>query len=778
LTGNGLPGGSWRTTLLFRQMGMAALMFLVNQSGLSSEAPIVGSYPAPPVERVFTNALQAVHVAAYQITGDPDMTKEALAANLDRYTGTNTTLREIVKAASTLQLRYFAAGYTNVNLTIGREEITNGVVTIHVFRGVLGQIVIDGRRCAPIRVETSTSSGLAAGRSSGPSTNGPAGLPSNPGASASRNAPQTNAAPGLLVRAYEIRGDTLLSTPTLISILGKYTGTNITVPDILKAGNELQMEYRKRGYATVKVTIPPQKLDSNAIVKIRVFEGRLAEINVSNNHYFSSNNVMRGLPSLHANMLLLQPLFEAELDRANANQDRQIYPQIEPGPTPGTTILDLNVKDRLPLHAKVDFNDQNSPGTPDLRVNSSLSYNNLWQLEHSLGLQYSFSPEEYKSGDQWNFYDRPLVANYSGFYRLPFGSFGALENSVLSHPTSFGYDEATRKFRLPPNSGQPEFIAYASRSTIDTGLMTITNRVLTPTNEDITVARKDVQQDLTINESVGFRLSKPLNPSSDLLSSLSVGGDWKSYDFTSFKTNLLTFTTVIRDQNNHPVQTNVSTVPSPVPLTHQMLDYFPLASRYDGTWRDAVGVTTFGLGLSANAWYSGSLSNLQSITASRQSSGHWVTLTPSLSRDLLIHTNWVLSLRAEGQWASQPLISNEQFGIGGINTVRGYHEGEIFGDTGWWAGAEQKTPPYFVGMVYPNHPLSVRGLLFMEYGQAYLLDPQGRPERTPLWGTGFGAAANIGATWGARFIFSWPLLDAGTVNAFNMRFDFSLTAQF
>ena len=73
----------------------------------------------------------------------------------------------------------------------------------------------------------------------------------------------------------------------------------------------------------------------------------------------------------------------------------------------------------MPLHAKVDFNNQNSPGTPDLRVNTSASYQNLWQLEHSVGVQYSFSPEAYKSGESWNFYDQPLVANYGGFYRLP-----------------------------------------------------------------------------------------------------------------------------------------------------------------------------------------------------------------------------------------------------------------------------------------------------------------------------------------------------------------------
>ena len=129
-------------------------------------------------------------------------------------------------------------------------------------------------------------------------------------------------------------------------------------------------------------------------------------------------------------------------------------------------------------------------------------------------------------------------------------------------------------------------------------------------------------------------------------------------------------------------------------------------------------------------------------------------------------------------WASQPLISNEQFGLGGVNSVRGYQEGQVFGDTGWWLGLEQKTPPQVVGLVYRNHPLTVRASAYMEYGEVYLLDPQGRQDRTPLWGTGFGGVASIGATWETRLLVSWPLLTAGTAHAGVPRLNFSLSAQF
>ena len=229
---------------------------------------------------------------------------------------------------------------------------------------------------------------------------------------------------------------------------------------------------------------------------------------------------------------------------------------------------------------------------------------------------------------------------------------------------------------------------------------------------------------------------------------------------------------------------------SPVPPTHRLLEYVPLALRYDGSLKDSQGVTTFGVGVSGNSWFSGSTPNLQGITASARSTGYWMALTPSLGRDLLIplppssgrglliQTNWVLSLHADGQVASEPLLANEQFGVGGVASVRGYHEGEVFGDDGWHITTEQKTPYYVVGTVYGNHPLTVRGSIFMDYGEACLLDPGQRQGRTQLWGVGFGGVASIGANWEARFLFSWPLLSAGLTEAAQPRFDFGLSAQF
>ena len=240
--------------------------------------------------------------------------------------------------------------------------------------------------------------------------------------------------------------------PTISMILTNVPGafgTNVSFDKIQKVVMELRKAYRDRGFTTVYVGLPQQRL-TNGTVKVQVVEGRLSAIMVKGNHYYSSNNIMRAVPGLTTNMILNATTFQAEVNRANANQDRQISGVIEPGPDPGTSDLILQVKDRLPVHAKIELNNDSSPGTPDLRVNSSAVYDNLWQLDQALGVQYSFSPELYKQGSQWQFYDLPSVANYSTFYRIPLGNPEAIDNEIAAQPGSFGYDEATRKFNLLP----------------------------------------------------------------------------------------------------------------------------------------------------------------------------------------------------------------------------------------------------------------------------------------------------------------------------------------
>jgi len=71
---------------------------------------------------------------------------------------------------------------------------------------------------------------------------------------------------------------------------------------------------------------------------------------------------------------------------------------------------------------------------------------------------------------------------------------------------------------------------------------------------------------------------------------------------------------------------------------------------------------------------------------------NYIILRPSLVRQQVLPGAWSLIGKIDGQVASGPLISSEQYTGGGVDSVRGYTEAERVGDNGARASVELRTP--------------------------------------------------------------------------------------
>src|ERR1043166_4528307 len=621
-----------------------------------------------------------------------------------------------------------------------------------------------------------------------PAEKPPPEKPAEPRTASPTNTPPAKPALTFKVDGYSITGNTLFGYGELDPIFSKYIGPAVTFDSIRQAISELQMAYRNRGFVTVAVSLPPQQL-TNGLVKLQVTEGRLAEINILNNHHFSSNNIMRALPSLQTNILLNSLVFQRDLDRANANRDRQIYPVIGPGPDHGTTALNLKVKDRMPLHARLELNNYSTPGTPDLRINSALQYNNLWQLEHQAGVQYSFTPEEMKAESQLpNFYDQPLVANYSGFYRMPLDFDRDRDRGTPLRLTDFGYDEVTKRFRAPPAREFADIIFFASRSFSDTGANVVQETDTQPpdfaTGGGLQVKDIVTAQTLTKNEGLGFRFSEPVPLVSGWHSSLSAGADYKSFRASTIQEEVSTFA-FYKLISTNPIILQPEPITNPIPpkMTNfsDSVEYVPLSISWDISKPDKWGQTSFGTGLSFNfSELFDNKSAFQHAAHSSKASGNYVVLTPNLTREQNIYKGWGVRFHADGQWANEPLINNEQFGAGGQPGPRGYREGQEYGDTGWRVSLEPHTPLWNVALgENKSLPATVRLSAFTDYAQRYLLSAQpGRPESLAMWSAGLAISASRGEHFDVRLTLGLPLIDVPGLQAGTPRLSFAVSAQF
>ncbi len=599
------------------------------------------------------------------------------------------------------------------------------------------------------------------------------------------------------VDRYEVQGNTVLSSNLISRILEPYTGAAVDISRITNAMAVLQKEYFQRGFVTVKVSAPPQKV-TNRVVFFQVTEGRLATVKILHNRYFSSNNIMRALPYVKSlesgERILNSKVFQTELDRANSNPDRQISPEVRPGPEPGTTALILDVKDRLPLHGRLDFDNYSPPGTPELRVNANASYGNLWDLDHTVGLQYGFSPETLKPSVEndthlsLNPLDAPDVTYYSGFYRAPLGAPTGAEEQIAQDQTHFGYNETTKQFVQPPATGRPEFTAYASRTT--TG-PTIYGPESTVVNTSLlTIQQQIISQQYTSQSTAGGRFSFPLPASEGIQSSWSVGMDYKDDKVVTLPTNYFYYTTVVTHGNNssQPPTIVQSSIGIPGVKTYPSLNYTPLFLGWTGSRQDhwfqrgtpADLWSRFDGGLSLAAGTGGTITRERAFPAlianSTEATTEFVAVRPQLSRTQVLPDNFTAYGSLAGQWANEPLLNLEQFELGGNASVRGYREGELYADTGWVGQVELRSPVFWRGASALK--VGTQLTAFTDYGEGYqLVQGAAQNSNQSLWGAGVGLNFHFGSHVESHALIAWPLLNSAFSTAGRARIMFSLSAQ-
>lgn len=121
------------------------------------------------------------------------------------------------------------------------------------------------------------------------------------------------------------------------------------------------------------------------------------------------------------------------------------------------------------------------------------------------------------------------------------------------------------------------------------------------------------------------------------------------------------------------------------------IHYLPFTVGWDGSWSEAGHEAR--VGLSFNFHVPGLVGTAQEFADKRYKGlASYSYLKGSFERKESIYSDWSLSARGSWQYSTQALISNEQFSIGGVDTVRGYHESAAAGDNALALTLEASTP--------------------------------------------------------------------------------------
>ncbi len=157
----------------------------------------------------------------------------------------------------------------------------------------------------------------------------------------------------------------------------------------------------------------------------------------------------------------------------------------------------------------------------------------------------------------------------------------------------------------------------------------------------------------------------------------------------------------------------------------------PFTIGYDGGWVYPRNQFNYHIDVASNI--SGGRNNkdadYQAVRTGAKSD--WRVIHYSMNYGHSFENKNSFNVRVQGQAASEPLISGEQFGIGGVATVRGYEERSVLGDYGYQLSLEYR--------LLPITDYRVSLFVFTDYAKVKRNNLQaGELESTDISSTGFG----------------------------------------
>ena len=223
---------------------------------------------------------------------------------------------------------------------------------------------------------------------------------------------------------------------------------------------------------------------------------------------------------------------------------------------------------------------------------------------------------------------------------------------------------------------------------------------------------------------LGIRLIKPLPSLDNFYHSVSLGFDYKSF-------------------GQKIVFGNVSDAP---------VTYLPLTANYTATWQESKNITQ--LNTDVLLGIRGLVADESEFADRRDGAKpNFFVAKAELQRTQALPKDFEGFITLDAQYSGSPLIANEQYLAGGLDTVRGYLESEVSGDRAIHSTLELRSPPLFKNISWIKD-----FKLFAFYDIARLNTIDADP--ATLAGTGLGMRVKAARGINLNLDFAVPLKDA------------------
>jgi hemolysin activation/secretion protein len=248
---------------------------------------------------------------------------------------------------------------------------------------------------------------------------------------------------------------------------------------------------------------------------------------------------------------------------------------------------------------------------------------------------------------------------------------------------------------------------------------------------------------------VGVRAIFPFEATRNYNHSVSLGVDYKKFD--------------------ESVLLGADTIDTPI-------SYLPWTARYDGTFSGEDYQFRFNV---TGTWHFRDVGADDAEFTNKRifAKSSFAHLRVNASYTHFFESGYRLMGNIKTQVASDPLISNEQFGAGGADSVRGYYESQVLGDHGIVGSLEVQTP--HLAKAASSWLQELRALAFVDAAQLRVEDAlAGQEDRFNLASAGIGMRLRAWKHFVSALDLAWPFRDQGDVRGGEKRLHFRLAYEF
>jgi hemolysin activation/secretion protein len=190
--------------------------------------------------------------------------------------------------------------------------------------------------------------------------------------------PQASSTPSsqAIVKAFAFKGNTVFSKEQLEAVTEPYIGQALDLPLLESAANAVTDYYRSHGY-TLALSYVPQQEIKFGVVELAVLEGRIGDVTVSGNRFYSSQFIKGHFAQAMEENVARNESLERGLLLLNEYPGLKTSATLEPGKSTGATDVHVTAEDKRPLHFMLDMNNYGFNNISRYRFGAGVEVGNL-----------------------------------------------------------------------------------------------------------------------------------------------------------------------------------------------------------------------------------------------------------------------------------------------------------------------------------------------------------------------------------------------------------------